>query len=71
MILSSHIDAAQLQGKLFAKTIKTKLSKNEEYIIEYNSNREAPKFKIPENYSSRNLVLRYISEALALKVSPH
>ncbi|RKP30573.1 glutamate decarboxylase [Metschnikowia bicuspidata] len=42
MILSSHIDAAQLQGKLFAKTIKTKLSKNEEYIIEYNSNREAP-----------------------------
>lgn len=70
MTLSKHIDATQLGGKLLAESKKTTLNLSEQYIFSYDSNAPAPKYKIPDNSSNGELVLKYIQEGLALDGSP-
>lgn len=70
MTLTKHVDASQLEESLISKAKKNKLSLNEQYIFDYDSNAAAPKYKIPENSSSGQLVLRYVQEGLALDGIP-
>lgn len=71
MTLSKHIDASHLEQTLLAKSKKNHISKTEEYISNYDSNESVPKYKIPDNSLSGDLVVKYMSEELTLDGVPN
>lgn len=70
MTLSKHVDADKLSSELLSRAKKNTLSLTEQYIFDYDSNSAAPKYQIPEKSSNGDLVLRYVTEGLALDGIP-
>lgn len=70
MTLSKHIDAEVLETALLKNAVKLKLTKREEYISQYDSEKLVPKYEIPLHSSSGELVYKYLLEELTLDGNP-
>ncbi|ODV77936.1 glutamate decarboxylase [Suhomyces tanzawaensis NRRL Y-17324] len=70
MTLSKHVDAEALESEILKKNHKTELNSHEEYIFKYSSNSTVPKYEIPDESSSGDLVYQYLSEELSLDGVP-
>lgn len=70
MTLSKHINAEKLEAKLLKASHKTGLTNREHYISRYDSNVSVPKYEIPEQSSSSDLIYSYLNEELSLDGKP-
>lgn len=70
MTLTGHVDPESLEAHILHGMKKVHLNKNEEYVSRYSSNQSLPKYKIPKEGTSGDLVAKYINEELALDGVP-
>lgn len=70
MTLSKHVSVEDLEYSNLKKASKVKLNKHEEYIGGYTANQLIPKYTIPHNSVSSDLVYKTMNENLALDGNP-
>ncbi|RCK63995.1 Glutamate decarboxylase [Candida viswanathii] len=69
MVLCKHIDALKLETEILKKTPQARLQK-EQFIDVYDSHTNIPKYEIPPEPASEQLIYKYLSQELSLDGNP-
>ncbi|EER33053.1 hypothetical protein CTRG_03478 [Candida tropicalis MYA-3404] len=69
MVLRKHIDALTLESEILRSTPKPHLKK-EQFIDAYESQKNIPKYEIPSESASSELIYKYLSQELSLDGNP-
>ena len=69
MVLCKHIDALTLESEILKSTPQAQLQK-EQFIDAYDSHTNIPKYEIPLESASSELIYKYLSQELSLDGNP-
>ncbi|KAK6886327.1 Glutamate decarboxylase [Candida tropicalis] len=69
MVLCKHIDALTLESEILKSTPQAQLQK-EQFIDAYDSHTNIPKYEIPSESASSELIYKYLSQELSLDGNP-
>ncbi|RCK64002.1 Glutamate decarboxylase [Candida viswanathii] len=69
MVLCKHLDALKLETEILKKTPQARLQK-EQFIDAYDSHTNIPKYEIPPEPASEQLIYKYLTQELSLDGNP-